>query len=335
MKDIYIGIDLGGTKMLAVLADSAGSMLAKVKEETLAARGTEDTIRRLTGMVERLLADTFPVPGDYVIRGIGIAVAGILNPSLGTVVLATNLQWDNVPIGPIFRERFNCPVQVINDANAAALGEWLAGAGAGVRDMIFVTVSTGIGGGIISGGRLLLGASDSAAELGHISIDRHGPLCACGNRGCIEQYASGNSIARIVKEEIASGKTSGEAIVRLAGGSPDRLTAEHVAAAAKDGDEYAIETLAEAGTALGLGMISMIHLVNPQAVIVGGGVSRSGSLLLDPMKAAVRKHGIPGMVAGVSFGLAQLGEYAGGVGAALWWRYAAQLARPDAAVSRR
>lgn len=321
MKEIYIGIDVGGTKMLAVLVDKTGTVLAKVKTKTLTEQGAQETIRRLTEMVEGLLAETFPSPGSYLIRGIGIAVAGILNPRLGIVELATNLKWENVPIGPIFQERFDCQVQVLNDANAAALGEWLAGAGAGLQDVIFVTVSTGIGGGIISGGSLVLGATGSAAELGHISINRHGPLCACGNRGCIELYASGSSIARIVKDDVANGEMRASAIVRLTGGSPEKLTAEHVAAAAMNGDEYAIGKLAEAGTALGLGLISIIHLINPQVIIVGGGVSRCGGLLLDPMQAAVRKHGIPGMVGGVSFKPAQLGEDAGGVGAAMWWHY--------------
>ncbi|NBD24651.1 ROK family protein [Paenibacillus glycinis] len=324
MEIIYIGIDLGGTKMLAAIVDAGGKLIAKAKEETLAERGAADTINRMEAMVRRLLAETFASSSAYAVWGIGIAVAGILDPRQGTVVLATNLRWENVPLGRLFRARFDCPVQVMNDANAAALGEWMAGTGAGAKDLIFVTVSTGIGGGIISGGRLVLGASNSAAELGHISIDRHGPLCACGNRGCIELYASGNSIARIVRDEIAAGETGGEAILRLAGGDPERLTAEHVAAAASQGSAYAADKLAQAGAALGIGMISMIHLMNPKLVILGGGVSRSGRLLLDPMRETVKQYGIPGLVDGVEFKQAQLGEDAGGVGAALWWRYAEQ-----------
>ncbi|MBO7743264.1 ROK family protein [Paenibacillus sp. MWE-103] len=322
MESIYIGIDLGGTKMLAAIVDERGNMLARTRQETRADRGPVDTIERMKEMAVGLLAETFASPAEYALRGIGIAVAGILDPDRGNVVLATNLKWENVSLARPFVERFACPVQLLNDANAAALGEWMAGAGKNVNDLIFVTVSTGIGGGIVSGGRLVLGASDSAAELGHISIDRHGPLCACGNRGCIELYASGSSIARIAREEMLGGAQGGDELMRLTGGYLDRLTAEHVASAAAAGSAYAINKLAKAGTALGLGIVSMIHLLNPKMIVVGGGVSRSGPPLLEPMREAVRKYGIPGMVNGVTFETAKLGEDAGAVGAALWWRYA-------------
>jgi glucokinase len=321
LTNIDIGIDLGGTKILVLLTDETGAVFARGKSPTLPERGVQDTIERLTGLVERVLTDSSAGGKAYRIRSIGIAVAGILEPVSGTVVLATNLRWRDVPICSILEKRFSAPARVINDANAAALGEWRAGAGKGSKDMVFVTVSTGIGGGIVSGGRLILGASDSAAELGHISIDRSGPLCACGNRGCIEMYAAGHSIVRLAKEGITKGQADGTAILKACGDDLDALTAEHVATAASSGNELAKNIIANAGTALGQGIVSMIHLINPRLVILGGGVSRIGGLLLEPMKRVVQEQGIPGLVDQVSLLPAKLGEEAGGVGAAMWRQY--------------
>ncbi|MCM3629712.1 ROK family protein [Paenibacillus glycanilyticus] len=318
---IDIGIDLGGTKMLVVLTNESGSVIARSKKPTFPEQGVEDTVARLIEMVEGLLDNVFPYREACRIRSIGVAAAGILEPASGTVVLATNLRWRNVPISSMLEERFRAPVRLLNDANAAALGEWRAGAGVGTKDMVFVTVSTGIGGGIVSGSRLILGASDSAAELGHISIDRSGPLCACGNRGCIEMYAAGHSIARIAREGIAGGLANGEAILKEAGGAAEALTAEHVAAAAIKGDKYAGSVIASAGKALGQGIVSIIHLINPKLVVIGGGVARSGRLLLEPMQKAIQEQGIPGLVGQVTVVPAMLGEDAGGVGAAMWRRY--------------
>jgi glucokinase len=325
VSDIYLGIDLGGTKMLAVLVDEEGTIIAKTRQETLAERGAEDTIHRLIIMAESLIQDGFPESSTKAVAGIGIAVAGILEPSQGKVVLATNLDWNNVPIGPILEDKFHCPVQVLNDANAAALGEWLVGAGKGTEDVVFVTISTGIGGGIISGGRLLLGSSNSAAEFGHISIDRHGPLCDCGNRGCIEVYSSGKSMARRVRTDAAEGGARTAAVLQFAGGDPEHLNAEHIASAAQHGDPYAKSVLTEAGHALGTGLVSIIHLINPKIVVLGGGVSEIGDLLFTPMLEMVHKYGIPGLVDNVRFSLADLGGEAGAVGAALWWRYERML----------
>ncbi|WP_219642572.1 ROK family protein [Cohnella sp. CFH 77786] len=321
MNELYLGIDLGGTKMLAALVDGNGTIVARTLQPTMAERGVEDVIDRLISMADSLLSRHAPEAGKAAIRGIGIAVAGVLDPDQGTVVLATNLGWKNVPIGRLLEERFRCPVRVLNDANAAALGEWLAGAGAGSEDVVFVTVSTGIGGGIVSGGRLILGSSGSAGELGHISIDRNGPPCPCGNRGCVELYASGSAIARRVREDVRGGDPRTSAILRKAGFEAERLTAQHVAAAAEEGDDYARNVLADAGSALGMGLVSIIHLANPNKVILGGGVTEIGDLLLAPMMETLRKYGIPEMVNQVAFDRAQLEGDAGAAGAALWWKY--------------
>ncbi|MFB5760152.1 ROK family protein [Paenibacillus medicaginis] len=320
MDNLYLGIDLGGTKMLAALIDEQGQIVAKNQEPTLAERGAEDVIRRLISISETLIAGGILRTGFFTIRGIGVAVAGVLEPEKGMISLATNLRWHNVQLGPILEKRFHCPVHIVNDANAAAFGEWMAGEQAGIQDMIYITVSTGIGAGIISGGRLIEGTTHSAAEFGHITIDRDGPLCACGNRGCVEMYTAGHSIARRAQASIQSGEPEAAAIAVLNGVEPEQVTAEHVAAAAKAGNQLAIRLLADAGEALGCGIVTFAHLLNPAAIVIGGSVSQCGALLFDPMLEAVRRYGIPKVVESITFAASSLGGTAGITGAALWAR---------------
>jgi glucokinase len=320
MNNLYLGIDLGGTKMLAALIDEQGRIVAKNQEPTFPERGAADVIRRLISISEALIEDEIARTGFFAVRGIGVAVAGVLEPEKGIISLATNLRWHNVQLGPILEEWFHCPVHILNDANAAAFGEWMAGDKVGIQDMIYITVSTGIGAGIISGGRLIQGTNQSAAEFGHITIDRSGPLCACNNRGCLEMYTAGHSIARRAQASIQSGEPEAAAIAALNGVEPEQVTAEHVAAAAKAGNKLAVRLLADAGEALGCGIVTFAHLLNPAAIVIGGSVSQSGPLLFDPMLAAVRRYGIPKIVEPITFSPSSLGGTAGVIGAALWAR---------------
>ncbi|MFB5266912.1 ROK family protein [Paenibacillus enshidis] len=322
MNNLYLGIDLGGTKMLAALIDEQGRIVAKIQEPTFADRGADDVIRRLIVISDALIADESvrAGAGSITIRGIGVAVAGVLEPDPGIISLATNLGWHNVQLGPILEKWFHCPVLILNDANAAAFGEWMAGERPDIQDMIYITVSTGIGAGIISGGRLIQGTTHSAAEFGHITIDRNGPLCACGNRGCVEMYTAGHSIARRAWVAIQAGEPEAAAIAALNGVEPERVTAEHVAAAAKAGNDFAIRLLADAGEALGCGIVTFAHLLNPALIVIGGSVSQSGALLLDPMLAAIRRYGISKVVGSITFASSALGGAAGVIGAALWAR---------------
>jgi len=321
MREVYLGIDLGATKMLAVLMDEDGRILAKEKRPTLPERGPDDVIGRLIDLGQSLMNETFPgEQGLHAVRGIGVAVAGVIEPESGAVSLATNLGWKNVELGRRLMERFPCRVLIMNDANAAALGEWKFGEGAGSDDMIYISVSTGIGAGMVSGGRLILGSTHSAAELGHISIDPEGPPCFCGNRGCVEMYTAGHSIAQKAREAIHQHLPGSSDILALAGSDPDLVTAEHVAAAAKIGNVLAVRLLAEAGTALGRGLVTLVHLMNPEVVVLGGSVSKSGPPLFEPMLETVRRYGIPGLVGHVRFAESSLGEKAAAMGAAFWCR---------------
>jgi glucokinase len=308
----YAGIDLGGTKMLAVIVDSDGKVLASEEQPTLASEGSESVMARMAAMVRRLVE----VSGRQV-TGLGVATAGTLDPEDGTVQFAGNLGWTRVPLGRTLERELGLKVTVENDANAAAYGEWKAGAGRGTRHCVFVTVSTGIGGGIISDGRLIRGLTASAGEIGHITIDWNGPVCGCGNVGCLELYASGTAIGKAGAAAAASDPAAGRAMLELAEGDASHITSRQVAAAAAGGDPLALKLLHDAGRALGIGLASVIHLANPELIILGGGASKIGAPLLGPMEEALRRHVIPSLGEQVRIVPPELGVPAGAVGAAL------------------
>ncbi|MDR6881821.1 ROK family protein [Bacillus sp. 3255] len=313
LRDCYVGVDLGGTKMLAALIASDGTIIAKDEIPTLAQQGEAAVLDRLCSLIDKLIA---AAPGGRdVLRGIGVATAGTLDTANGVVTFAANLGWRDVPVAAVLSDRFACAVRVENDATAAAVGEWLAGAGEGAPDCIYVTISTGIGGGIISGGRLIAGTNGNAGELGHISIDGNGLLCPCGNVGCLELYASGTAIGRRGAELVRAGGEG--ALTRLSGGDPGRVDARLVAVAAAEGDADAAGILREAGRALGIGLVSILHLLNPQVVVLGGGASRIGEGLLGPMREIVEERCLPSIRRPVRFASSSLGSAAGAVGAAL------------------
>lgn len=306
-----VGIDLGGTKMLAAVVSAEGVILRKQEIPTLPDLGADDVIRRMERLVSSLVGD------EAAIRGIGIATAGTLDPTGGIVRDATNLGWRDVPLGPRLAQRFGCRVTVENDANAAAYGEWVAGAGKGTEHFVYVTVSTGIGAGIVSGGRLLTGVTHSAAELGHMTIDWRGPQCGCGNRGCLELYASGTAIARAAADAVRRADPGAAALAALVQGDASRVTAKHVATAAAQGDALALALAREAGEAMGAGLASIVHAANPQLVALGGGALGIGEPLLAPLRETFAARCIPSMAQEVRLTLTSLGGDAGVIGAAL------------------
>ncbi len=215
------------------------------------------------------------------VEAICAACPGPVDSQNGVILVMPNIPgWNNLPFSNLLTQKYHVPVFVGNDANLAALGEWRYGAGQGHNDLLYLTISTGIGGGVIANGQLLTGAHGLAAELGHITIHPNGPLCSCGRRGHLEAIASGTAIARYVSEQIAAGRPS-----RLAGAP--RITARDVAMAARRGDELALEAFAQAGRALAQGVADFLHIFNPSILIFGGGVSQSGELLFAPMKQAL------------------------------------------------
>jgi glucokinase len=301
-----IGIDVGGTKINAFRVTRDGTVAERTSRPTPA----DDEAATLSAMVElaRSLLTT-----DVI--AVGVGAAGMIDSKEGVLGFAPNLAWRNLPIAERMRDALGLPCQVDNDASMAAYGEFRFGAGRGYRHLLLVTVGTGLGGGIVSDGRLFRGANGFASEIGHIIVEPGGPLCGCGNHGCWEQVAAGRAIDRMGREEAREHEYS--ILRRLAGGDPDEVTGELVTQAAMQGDDAAKRILAEAGRRLGQGIAGLVNVLDPQVVVVGGGAIVAGDLLLDPARAAFLDavEG-PEYRPRVPIVPAELGNDAGAVGAA-------------------
>jgi glucokinase len=306
VADQALGIDVGGTKIAVFRCARDGMILARDTVPT-PAEDPEATVATMIEVAKRLVAPE--------VVAVGVGAAGIIDVSEGILRYAPNLAWRELPIGRLMREALQLPCQVDNDANAAAWGEYRFGAGRGYRHMLLVAVGTGIGGGIVAGGRLFRGAHGFAAEIGHVIVEPGGSLCGCGNRGCWEQVASGHAIARLGRAAAAERPDS--ALARLAGGDPDKVTGKAVTEAAMGGDQTAVDVLAEVGGRLGEGIAGLVNVLDPQVVVVGGGAVAAGELLLEPARKAFMKavEG-PSHRPLVPIVAAELGNDAGAVGAA-------------------
>ena len=313
MATHVLAIDIGGTKILTALVSSAGDVRARRLIET-PNRGVEAVLDVITSSTAQVLAESGMRKEQ--ILAVGVDAPGPLDPREGIVFEAPNLVgWRNVPLGRLLAERLGLPIFVEHDATAAALGEWWIGAGRGAHDLIYLTVSTGIGGGIIIGDRLVHGVSGTAGEVGHMTIDVDGPPCPCGrSTGCLEVLASGTAIARMAREAVAAGKRT--TVLAMAGGNPAAIGADHVASGARAGDPVAVEIFNRAATYLGVGVANLLNLFNPGRVIIGGGVSKAGDLLFGPVRrvATARAFERPGR--DVEILPAALGDDVGAVGAA-------------------
>lgn len=270
-----VGIDIGGTKIAALRISTEGEIAARTVVPTPA---TDQT-----AALPAIEAAAASVLDDSVVA-IGVGMAGLVDVISGVLLDTPNLVWRNVPLADSLGRRFGLPVTVDNDATAAAWAESRLGASRGFRDSLFVGVGTGIGGGIIAGGRLVRGAHGLAGEIGHIIVEPGGPLCGCGNRGCWEQVASGLAISRAGRRAVTDEPRS--AIARLAGGDPRRATGELVTVAAREGDGVAVAILATVARRLGEGVAGLVNVFDPDVVVVGGGVGEAGDLLFLPLREA-------------------------------------------------
>ena len=299
----HIAIDLGGTQMRAGLFP-AGSLHPERLERIPTHSPGEMPLTRLLDLIAGIL------PGEAQVQAIGVAAPGPLDPFTGTIFTAVNVQgFTNLPLRQIIEDRFGIPVAVGNDANLAALGEWKHGAGQGYHNLIYMTISTGIGAGVIMDDHLLLGQRGLATELGHVTVDPNGPLCPCGQYGHLEAMAAGPAIAKWTASQIEAGEASS-----LPDGQP--LTAKAVADAALAGDPLAIRALERAGRLIGHALADYLHIFNPAAIVLGGGVTRSGKLILDPLRQALHEFTLSkDYLEGLSLLTAALGDDAGLTGA--------------------
>ncbi len=311
MPPYVLAVDLGGTQIRAALCAPAGQILRRVARPTKAHDGLDVVLDRLCRTIAEALEGT---PTEQV-AAIGIGAPGPLNPATGILMHAPNLPgWDNVPLRTLISQHFGLPAYLGNDANLAALAEHTYGAGRGVRDMIYLTISTGIGSGIIVDGRLLLGANGVAAEAGHMIVKPNGPLCGCGNRGCLEQMAAGPAIARDVITRIEKGEKS-KIINKMVEGDLTKVDTRVLNEAAHAGDKLAINAFARAGRYLGIGIVNLLHLFNPRTVVLGGSVTKAGALLFDPMNETIRMLAGSFYLDGLAIAPAALGDDVGLLGA--------------------
>ena len=305
------GVDLGGTKIFTLVTLPDGREAGSDNRLTLADLGPQAVIDRIIDSVSASLAAAGATAAD--LAAVGVAAPGTVDRGRGVVRDSPNLRgWDVVPLVQTIRNALGVPVALANDANAAALGEHIFGAGRGFRNMVFITVSSGVGGGIILHDRLYRGATGSAGEVGHMVVDEDGPACGCGHRGCLEALASGTAIAARAAALAAEGASP--ALARLAG-DPSSLTAVDVERAAVDGDPVARRVIEEAGRYLGLGLVNLVHVFNPHGIVIGGGVSRMGDLILEPAREVVRERCFPLSQEGLQIVAGTLGDRAGALGA--------------------
>jgi glucokinase len=304
-------IDLGGTKILSLMADADGQVYGEDRRASHTSDGLEAVLQRMVESLDAALDAAGRSRAD--LTTVGVASPGTVDTLRGVVAGAGQLPgWRDVPLRDLMEERLGLPVALENDATAAALGEHAFGAGRGARHMLYITVSTGIGGGIIIDGRLYGGASGAAGELGHIVIDPQGPPCTgCGSHGCLEILASGTAIARRAQELLARGQAP--ILARLAQGQ-GRVTAEMVEQAALAGDEACQQTYAEAGHYLGIALASYVNIFNPEVITIGGGVVKAGDLLLEPARHTMQGWAMPQPLRDVRLAPSPLDKRAGALG---------------------
>ena len=324
MTEYAIGIDLGGTKIAGAVVAPDGTLLAETRQPTLAEEGVEAVVGRIVDCIHTLQAEATASPAGTLV-GIGLGAAGATDSRHGVVIMASNLKWQNVPIRDLLLARLDAspdlPVLVDKDTNAAVLGEMLFGAGRGTRHLLYATVGTGVGGGMVLDGRLYHGATEGSSDLGHLVLEPEGVLCGCGKRGCLETLASGPAIARQAREALQQGRTS-----QLSSLPVELLTAVEVVAAAQAGDDLALEVLATAGHYLGIALAYYLDLNNPELIVVGGGVpTAAGDLFLEPVRRTMASRALPHNANAVRLTLPGLGQHAGEVGAAaLVWHHLAE-----------
>lgn len=316
-NSFIIGVDLGGTKISAGALREDGRDAHGMRSITTQAElGAEGVVDRIVGLIEGVILDTINETGasrkDFL--GIGLGAPGPLDREKGLVVIAPNLGWRDFPLRDRITSRLGLPATLDNDANCATVGEWWLGAARGGRNVVGITIGTGIGGGLILNGELYHGSSDVAGEIGHTTIDVNGRHCKCGNYGCLEAYASGPAIATRAREALVREDTA-SLLPSMVDGQLDRITAEVVYDAAKKGDALANEIVRDTARYLGAGIATLLNLFNPDVVVVAGGVTRAGEALFGPLRTEVRRRAFKPAVTAARIVPAELPGTAGVVGA--------------------
>lgn len=304
-----IGIDIGGTKIAGGLISATGEILSRARRET-PAEDVDEIVDAVGELIEEL-------GSDHDVEAAGVACAGYIDKAGTTVLFSPNLAWRDEPMKERLENRVDVQVTIENDANAAAYGEFVHGAGHDVDDMVMVTIGTGVGGGMIFDGELFRGSFGVAAEIGHARVVPDGIRCGCGNRGCLESYASGSALIRQARALVEGGSSRAATLSERCGGDPMALEGKHVTEAAQAGDPASIELLAGVGRWIGEAAATFAAVLDPARFVIGGGVAEAGDLLLKPIEEAfARQLSGRGHRPSATFQIASLGNDAGMVGAA-------------------
>lgn len=314
MSSYAIGIDIGGTKLAAGLFEQDGTLQARLHLPTGAHCRPAQVVEAAVHAVEALLIETGLARDE--IEGVGVGCAGHIDFHRGLVLTNSNLpDWDCHPLRDMLQARLGLPVLLDNDANCAAWGEFRLGAGRDARHMCYLTFSTGCGMGIVIDGRLYRGATGTAGEIGHTVVNPEGPRCSCGRRGCLMSYACGMALDQMARDCIECGEET--LLKELCGECPEQVKAEQVAEAARRGDALALRLLETAGRYFGIGLSTVVQVLNPDTIVIGGGLAHIGPMLLDPCQRALNENINPVLVGSAQVKLSALWNDAGLLGAGL------------------
>lgn len=312
MSETWIGIDIGGTNIKLAVVSDRGRVLDRGIIETVVSEGPQAAFAKVHTAAAALVRDRS-------VAGVGVGCAGLIDVDRGVLRSSPNLKsWEGAPLRRIARKYFDLPVTVDNDANSAAWGEVCAGGLRGASDLVFITLGTGVGGGIVTGGRLVRGVSNCGGELGHMTVDPAGPRCHCGNRGCLEAIVGSYGLVR--RARALARERRGRYLSKWIERERRPLTPALIAEAARKGDGVARQVLREAAEALGTAIASLVNLFNPGAVVVGGGVARSFDLLASHVRRVVDRRAFPEPAAQVRIEASRLGNDASVIGAAMFAR---------------
>ncbi|UCC44098.1 MAG: ROK family protein [Candidatus Zixiibacteriota bacterium] len=314
-RQAYAGIDIGGTNIKSGLINRNGEILFKDQRPTLVSKGAEPLMHLVTNIAERLLYHA--AEDDLEVNCLGVGTPGAVDNKTGKVIgLSPNIDgWQGMEIGHILSERLNIPVMVENDVNVMALAESRFGAGIGYGAVVCVALGTGVGGGIVIDGKLWRGTNHTAGELGHISICTNGPVCGCGNKGCIEAYCSSSAMVERAKQRLANNLTP--IFEDVLDGSTENLNIKKIFAAARKGDTEALAVVEETADYLAIGLTGIVNLLNPDIVLIGGGIADGGGGFVEAVSAGVRKRAFGTATENLRVARATLGNDAGFIGAGI------------------